>query len=217
LEEDDAMRRIVQVWIVALLCVGWVSAQGWATTETPTALIQQTTTQVLGILKDPSLQGAAKRQEREARLQAIGDQVFDWPAMAQSALAFHWRSLTPQQRQEFIPLFKGVVEHAYMDRLAQAAQREQAIRYTGEQEGPSQAVVSTRVTTQSDQEIPIVYYLHEQQGRWLIYDVIVEGVGLVSNYQAQINDILDNASYDQLIQRMKAKLAEETSASAERP
>ena len=210
------MRRIVRVWVVALLCVGWVNARGWAATETPTALIQQTTTQVLGILKDPSLQGPAKRQGREARLQAIGDQVFDWPAMAQSALAFHWRSLTPQQRQEFIPLFKGVVEHACMDRLAQAAQQEKAIRYTAEQEGASQAMVATWVTTQSDQEVSIDYYLHQQQGRWLIYDVIVEGVGLVSNYRSQINDILDSSSYDQLIQRMKAKLAEETSASAER-
>jgi hypothetical protein len=71
------MGRVVRGWIVALLCVGWVSAQGWATAETPTAVIQQTTTQVLGILKDPSLQGPAKRQEREARLQDIGDQAFD--------------------------------------------------------------------------------------------------------------------------------------------
>jgi ABC-type transporter MlaC component len=96
------MRGVVQVWIVAFLCVGWVSALGRAATETPTAVIQQTTTQVLGILRDPRLQGPAKQQERQARLQAIGDQVFDWPAMAQSALAFHWRSLTTQQRQESI-------------------------------------------------------------------------------------------------------------------
>jgi phospholipid transport system substrate-binding protein len=109
------------------------------------------------------------------------------------------------------------VEQAYMDRLAQAAQQEKAIRYTGEQEGASQAVVATRATTQSDQAIPIDYYLHEQQGRWLIYDVIIEGVGLVSNYRSQIGEILSSSSYDQLIQRMKAKLAEETSASAERP
>jgi phospholipid transport system substrate-binding protein len=162
LEEESAVRRVVRVWIVTLLCVGWASAQGWATTETPTALIQQTTTQLLGILKDPSLQGPAKRQGREARLRDIGDQVFDWPAVAQSALAFHWRSLTPQQRQQFIPLFKGVVERAYMDRLVQAAQQEKAIRYTGEQEGPSQALVETQVTTQRDQVIAIDYYLHQQ-------------------------------------------------------
>ena len=75
--------------------------------------------------------------------------------MAQSALSFHWRSLTPQQRQEFIPLFKGVVEHAYMDWLVQAAQQEEAIRSIGVQEDASHAVVATRVMTQSDQEVPI--------------------------------------------------------------
>jgi hypothetical protein len=62
------MRRVVRVWTVALLCVGWVCAQGWATTETPTtetptAFIRQTATQVLGILKDPRLQDPAERQE----------------------------------------------------------------------------------------------------------------------------------------------------------
>jgi phospholipid transport system substrate-binding protein len=211
------MRRVVRVWIVALLSVGWVSTLGWATTETPTALIQQTTTQVLGILRDPRLQGPAKQQERQARLRDIADQVFDWAAMARSALAFHWRSLTAQQRQEFGPLFKKVVEQAYTGRLAQAARREKAIRYTSEQEGASQAVVATRVMTQGGQEVPIDYYLHKQQGRWLIYDVVIEGVGLVSNYRAQIDEILSSSSYDRLIQRMKARLAEETSTGAERP
>lgn len=208
------MRRVAWVWIVALLCVGWMIAMGGATTETPTALIQQTTTQVLGILNDPSLQGAVKRQEREARLRNIGDEMFDWPAMARSALALHWRSLTPQQRQEFTPLFKAFVERAYMDRLAQAAQQEKTIHYTGKQEGPSQAMVAMTVMTQGGQEVSIDYYLHKQQGRWLIYDVVIEGVGLISNYRAQIDAILTHSSYDQLVQRMKAKLAEETSASA---
>jgi len=50
----------------------------------------------------------------------------------------------------------------------------------------------------------------------LIYDVIIEGVGLLSNYRALINEILDSSSYDQLIQRMIAKLGEGTSTSAER-
>jgi phospholipid transport system substrate-binding protein len=211
------MRGVVRVWIVALLSVGWVSTLVGATTETPTAFIQQTTTQVLGILRDPCLQGQAKQQERQARLRDIADQVFDWAAMARSALAFHWRSLTAQQRQEFGPLFKEVVEQAYTGRLAQAARREKAIRYTSEQEGASQAVVATRVMTQGGQEVPIDYYLHKQQGRWLIYDVVIEGVGLVSNYRAQIDEILSSSSYDRLIQRMKARLAEETSTGAERP
>jgi phospholipid transport system substrate-binding protein len=211
------MRGVVRVWIVALLSVGWVSTLVGATTETPTAFIQQTTTQVLGILRDPRLQGPAKQQERQARLRDIADQVFDWAAMARSALTFHWRSLTAQQRQEFGPLFKEVVEQAYTGRPAQAARREKAIRYTSEQEGASQAVVATRVMTQGGQEVPIDYYLHKQQGRWLIYDVVIEGVGLVSNYRAQIDEILSSSSYDRLIQRMKARLAEETSTGAERP
>jgi phospholipid transport system substrate-binding protein len=133
--------------------------------------------------------------------------------MAQSALAFHGQSLTPQQRQEFAPLFEELLKRAYMDRLRRAAQQEKAIDYRGEQEGASYAVVTTRVLTRGGKEVSIGYYLHNQQGRWLIYDVVIEGVGLINNYRAQIEDILSSSSYDRLIQRMKAKLGEETSTS----
>jgi phospholipid transport system substrate-binding protein len=211
LEKENTMQRVVQAWSIALLSVVWISGLGWAATGEPTALIKQTTTQVLGILEDPRLQGPEKREERHERLLQIADAAFDWEGMARSALAIHWRQLTAQQQQEFVQLFRELVERAYMGRLEDAVKQEKEILYTGEQEQSSQTVVVTKVITKRDQEVSMDYYLHKQDGRWLIDDVIIEGVGLVDNYRSQISEILSSSSYDALIQRMKAKVAEETS------
>jgi ABC-type transporter MlaC component len=96
------MRWLVQTWSIALLNVVWISGLGWAATGEPTALIKQTTTQVLGILEDPRLQGPEKREERQEHIRQIADAAFDWEGMARSALAIHWRQLTAQQQQEFV-------------------------------------------------------------------------------------------------------------------
>jgi phospholipid transport system substrate-binding protein len=102
-----------------------------------------------------------------------------------------------------------------MGRLEDAVKQEKEIRYTSEQEKSSQAVVATKVITERDQDVAIDYYLHKQDGQWLIDDVIIEGIGLVDNYRSQISEILSSSSYEALIQRMKAKVAEEASTGPE--
>jgi len=55
--------------------------------------------------------------------------------------------------------------------------------------------------------------MHQKNGRWLVYDVIIEGVSLVSNYRTQFNKVIQTESYDALVQRLRAKDSGEASAS----
>jgi phospholipid transport system substrate-binding protein len=41
--------------------------------------------------------------------------------------------------------------------------------------------------------------------RWLVYDVNIEGVSLVSNYRTQFNKIIQTGSYNDLVQKLRAK------------
>jgi len=41
--------------------------------------------------------------------------------------------------------------------------------------------------------------------RWLVYDVVIEGISLIANYRAQFNKIITTASYQELVRRMKTK------------
>jgi phospholipid transport system substrate-binding protein len=210
------MQAVVRGWIILFLSVFWLGTIGSASAGEPTEVIRQTTDQVLKILEDPTLQGPEKQAERQDRLHKISAQMFDWQEMARRALAVHWRERTPQQQQEFVGLFRDLVERTYMNRLETATQEKQDIQYVGEQMEGSRAVVKTNVVTRRNQQVPIEYRLQKTDGRWRIYDVLVEGISLVNNYRSQFNQIISSSSYDALVQKMKARQGDELSAGPDR-
>jgi phospholipid transport system substrate-binding protein len=210
------MRGVARGWAMLLLAAIWLSAIGPATAGEPTDLTRQTTDQVLKILEDPNLQGPDKQAERQDRLQKVSDRAFDWQEMARRALAVHWRERTPQQQQEFVGLFRDLVERTYWGRLETATQEKQDIQYVGEQVDGSRAVVKTNVLTKRNQQVPIEYRLHKTDGRWQIYDVLVEGISLVNNYRSQFNRIISSSSFNELVQKMKSRQGDELSGSPAR-
>jgi phospholipid transport system substrate-binding protein len=210
------MRSVARGWTMLLLCAIWISAVGLATAGEPMDLVRQTSDQVIKILEDPQLQGAAKQAERQERLHKVSDQTFDWRDMAQRALAVHWRERTPQQQQEFVQLFRDLVERTYMQRIETAIQEKQDIQYLGEQVDGSRAVVKTSVLTKRNQQVPIEYLLHQADGRWKIFDVLVEGISLVNNYRSQFNRIITSSSYDALVEKMRSRQGNELTGGPER-
>ena len=205
------MQAFVRGWKILLLSALWLGTMGAASAGEPTDLIRQTTDQVLRILEDPGLQGPAKQAERQARLHQIAEQAFDWEAMAQRALAVHWRGRSPQEQREFTELFRDLVERTYMNRLETATQEKQDIQYVGEQIEGSRAAVKTIVLTKRNQQVPLEYRLQKSDGSWKIYDVLVEGISLVNNYRSQFSQIISSSSYEALVQKMKSRDGSELS------
>jgi phospholipid transport system substrate-binding protein len=210
------MRGVARGWTMFLLSAVWLSASGLATAGEPTDLVRQITDQVLKILEDPQFQAPNRHAERQERLHKIAEQVFDWQEMARRALAVHWRERTPQEQQEFVRLFRDLVEGTYINRLESAIQEKREIQYVGEQVDGSRAVVKTNVVTRRNQQVPIEYRLQKADGRWLIYDVLVEGISLVNNYRSQFNRIITSSSYNDLVQKMKTRQGDELSGSPQR-
>jgi phospholipid transport system substrate-binding protein len=136
--------------------------------------------------------------------------------MARRALAIHWRERTPQEQQEFVRLFRDLVEGTYINRLESSIQEKREIQYVGEQVDGSRATVKTTVVTRRNQQVPIDYRLQKADGRWLIYDVLVEGISLVNNYRSQFNRIITSSSYNDLVQKMKNRQGDELSGSPPR-
>jgi phospholipid transport system substrate-binding protein len=210
------MRGVARGWTMFMLSAVWLSALGLATAGEPTDLVRQITDQVLKILEDPQFQAPNRHAERQERLHKIAEQVFDWQEMARRALAVHWRERTPQEQQEFVRLFRDLVEGTYINRLESSIQEKGEIQYVGEQVDGSRAAVKTNVVTRRNQQVPIEYRLQKADGRWLIYDVLVEGISLVNNYRSQFNRIITSSSYNDLVQKMKNRQGDELSGSPQR-
>ena len=50
--------------------------------------------------------------------------------------------------------------------------------------------------------------MHARGDKWLVYDVLIEGVSLISNYRTQFNKIITTSSYQELVKKMKTKQEE---------
>lgn len=161
---------------------------------------------VLRILDDPALKGEARTSERRAALRSVMETAIDFPEAARRALAAHWRTRTEAEREEFTRLFKDLVTYSYI-RLMEPYAGE-TVQFVGESPIDGTATVLTRIQRRHGEPVPIDYRMHVRGTRWLIYDVLVEGVSLVGNYRVQFTTIIQTSSYDELVRRMRARVAE---------
>ncbi len=193
--------RALILGITGLVVFSQVSA--WA--NTPADQVRIALEEVTRILQDPSLQLESKALEREALIRTAVSNLFDFPDIARRVLGRHWGSLTEAERKEFVTLFRALLEHTYLPKIAQH-QGEQA-RLLGESLDEGVAAVTTLVITRRGKEIPVTYRLAQRKGRWLVFDVSVEGVSLTANYRAQFDPIIQRTSFQELVNRIKQKLA----------
>jgi len=170
-----------------------------------TEQVKSTIEEVVKILKDPSLQGPEKAPARRTRLQTAIAELFDFEEMAKRSLARHWSKRSDKEKGEFVALFRKLIEKSYIEKIERYTDEE--ILYVGERRKDGRALVKTKIVTKQGTEIPIHYrLLNEQERGWMVYDIVVEGVSLVSNYRSQFNRIIRSSSYRKLIKRLQSKV-----------
>jgi len=173
----------------------------------PTNLMKQTIDKVIDILKNKELKKTEKTNERRVAIRKVVGERFDFEEMAKRSLALHWKKRTPEERKEFVPLFSDLLERSYIKKIE--GYTDEKFLYTDEKIDVDYAVVNTRIITKRNVEIPIEYRLLNKNGKWEVYDVVIEGVSLVNNYRNQFNTIIRRNSYEELVKRMKNKQEEE--------
>jgi phospholipid transport system substrate-binding protein len=171
----------------------------------PTDQIKQTTDKILAIVQDTAMKGADKEAERQRQMRKMIDERFDWAAMARSALGKNWRELSEAQRAEYTGLFSELIEKTYMSKIESYSGEK--ILYKGDKVDGTYGVADVVIVTLKGTDIPVSYRVLKKGAEWLVYDVNIEGVSLVNNYRSQIGSILNSSNYDNLIVKLKAKIA----------
>ena len=190
-------RLLAVVWLL-LLAV----APAWA--GAPTDQLRQSIDRVIEILKDPALK--SRVTERRTALRRAIEPTFDFAETARLALGRYWRDRTEQERKQFITVFGDLLELTYFSRIE--GYSGEKVAYLGDSAEGDYATVRTRIITKKDQEIPIDYRVRRVDGRWMVYDIIIENIGLVQNYRSQFNTIIQTSSYQELVKKVEAKREE---------
>jgi phospholipid transport system substrate-binding protein len=169
----------------------------------PTDQIKGTVDKALVVLRDPRLKPPAKLKERRDQLRQILFARFDFTEMAKRALGSNWRRRTPQEQEEFIRLFTDVLERAYAEIIE--SYTDEKIVYLNERVDGSYADVASKILTSRGEEYSINYKAHLISNEWKVYDVVAENISLVNNYRSQFNRVISNASYEELVRRLRDK------------
>jgi len=197
------VRRSLRLALAALLVLG--SAHGaWAATATEQ--LKSAIDRVVMTLDNPALKGDAKVLERRTAVRKIANEIFDFQEIARRSLGRYWLPLSEAQRAEFVGLFGDLLERSYIAKIDLYGGEK--IVYSGERVEGDLAAVSTKIMTKNGTEVPVDYRLFRRGERWMIYDVSVEGISLVSNYRTQFNKIIQTSGYSSLVEKMKTKQTE---------
>ena len=193
--------------VVAVAFAGVVVAVAPARAGAPLEQLRLQVDRVLKLLEDPELKKESKAKDRRVAVRKIANEIFDFSETAKRSLGRHWLARTPAERDEFVQVFTDLLERSYISRVELYGGEK--IQYVSDtiEEG-EQAKVQTKLVTKGGGEIPIEYRMHKKADRWLVYDVIIEGVSLVSNYRTQFNKIIQTSSFQELVKKMKSKQEE---------
>jgi phospholipid transport system substrate-binding protein len=171
----------------------------------PTEKIRQTTDKIFSLVADPSLQKPSKLEERRRLIRKAVDERFNWEEMARRSLARHWAQRTDEERKEFILLFGELLERTYMSKVE--GYSGEKVLYEGERVDGDYATVKVKIVTKKNVDIPVEYRLKKEKNDWLVYDISIEGVSLVNNYRNQFNSTVTQSSYENLMKKLRAKVA----------
>ena len=187
------------LWIWSAWPLGFpVDAQA----ESPTEVVRTTINEVIHTLEDKRLKQPDQQQARRRTLEQIVAQRFDYAEMSKRALGGQWTSLTAEQRDEFVGLFKAFLSDRYAGRIEDYTGEE--VQYLAERIEGQYAEVRTKLVS-NKVNVPMDYRLIKKTEKWYAYDIIVDGVSLVKNYRSQFTKIIHDASYAELVRRLQER------------
>jgi phospholipid transport system substrate-binding protein len=170
---------------------------------TPRQVVQTAIARVSHLLESESGRSEPQVARRRTEMRRIAADLFDFDEMARRALARHWAERTPGEQEEFVRIFTDLLERSYIPRIETYGGEQ--ILYLGDALDRQFATVRSRVVSPRGGDTSLDYRLRLAERRWRVYDVVVDGVSLVSTYHGEFARIIERSSYDALLERMRER------------
>lgn len=193
------------VTLSSLLVTGAEAGDG-----APTTTLQATFAQANKIIADPTLED--RPLERIVAIRALFSKVFDFRGASEDVLGPEWKARTPVEQREFTSIFAGFVQRSFVYWLAAVAEIDAngiSVSYLGESVERDRAGVRTTIVGRGGRQIRLDHWMVYQGNRWLVRDITIDGISLVTNYRAQFHRVIKTSSYRGLVVRMQDRVGAE--------
>lgn len=196
------IRTIIMTTLLFCMCVtGPKQALASVTNE-----VKSVVDEVVRIVSDKEMKKPQNEQKRRNALKKTISTIFDYGEMTQRSMGKHWKERSPAEKKELVQLFETLLENSYAGKIE--SYNQEKIVYLKENMESEYAEVKSKVITAKRDEFTLDYRLMNKGGRWMVYDVVIEGVSLVSNYRTQFNNIIQRQGYGELVKKLRVKSEE---------
>lgn len=186
--------------LAALVLAAFATAAITANTP-PDALVQSTVGEVLSVMKQTKDKHALRELAEEKVLPR-----FDFEQMTKLAFGPIWPKASPQQQRSLANGFRALLLNTYTTSLSLGATPDMKFEVRPVRQSREQDVtVKTLIKEPGRQPIAIDYRMENQEDGWKVYDVLVEGVSLVTTYQRVFQEEVQRSGIDGLIKVLNAK------------
>jgi phospholipid transport system substrate-binding protein len=198
-------KRLGTTWVVMISMVALLALIGTplvSAEQTPTESVKSTIDDVIHIINDEELKQPSRSVERRQKIEHVVRQRVNYEDMARLAMGMPWLALTDKEQREFVGLFVQLLRDMFAGKVDDMADAQ--VHYLSEQREQSYAEVKTKLSGQKVDTL-LDFRLADKVGQWSMYDVVIDGAGIVSNYHAQFTSIIRDHSYAGLVKKMKEK------------
>ena len=193
-------RKILQIGTILFFFL--LSLAGDVFANSPiTSELKQTIDEVIQIVSNPNLKKTPKLRREKLR-KTIGFR-FNYNQMVRRSLARNYKNRTNKEREEFTGLFKKLLENSYASKIENY--QDETINYVDEKVKGKYALVKTEIVRKNG-TIDVDYKLINENGKWTVYDFVIEEVSLIRNYRSQFSKIIKTESYGALVAKLTKKI-----------
>jgi phospholipid transport system substrate-binding protein len=170
----------------------------------PQEIVKSHVNKILEVLRDPAFRGEAGKKIKKEKIRAITEEMFDFAELSRRSLGQNWEKFSADQQKEFVKLYKSLLEETYTEKIT--SYTDEKIVYKKETNLSEKTVEVQTVILTKNSEVPVYYRLMERDQDWKVYDVVIEGVSLVSNYRTQFREILASKTPGELLEILRKKV-----------
>ena len=167
-----------------------------------TDAVKGTIDDLIQVLDDETLKQPEQVEERRHKIEDIIRHRVDYAEMARRALGAPWSTLSDRGQHEFVELFVQLLRDTFVGRITDHS--DEQVIFLGEVRKEAFAEVKTQLKG-GKIDTPVDFRLIRRAHEWRVYDVVIDGASIVSNYRSQFTSIIRDRSYVGLVKKMKQK------------
>jgi phospholipid transport system substrate-binding protein len=205
-KRDVCRRMSIGIVLALFLCAGPGAQTVWAGGATDA--MKGSIDELLRVVQDKDLKQPAKTPERRKLLEQTVSERFDFEEMSLRALGAPWKQLSDQEKKEFVALFRTLLINTYREQIeTYSGDGVQYLNERVEKAGDKEyAEVQTKIFLSDNSDLKLDYKLiNKDKANWRVYDVVIQDIGLISNYQKQFSKIIRASSYQGLVDQLRVK------------